>query len=676
MQADCQHVLHAFGSQVIIPSDIHMHQQLRPKHAICPALWEMLPLLACSTGSLQAAIHLVATVGPMLHKLLASQPNQTVLTAVPSRVTGSNFSASRSQQEYKQIHQVATQLQAVLVQLLCSIPLSPDPLRNILLNMPSPHSSSPLPRKSPAAATLVSMLALQCGVNHHLHAPAQQALASIALDGNDQLSAALLLLLKHSGTAMTLVAAISSQLLTVPATSIERLCTEGGPVIAVLELCSTLCSCVPEGSEPSVASVADAGWDAAIHVLHAFVHDLRGRGGRSHSQLYPREVDAVLTVVLRTISVLWVTHKHFPVTQHMSADESSKKLGFLESFLAIRVLRQRPATDLLEVWEAGLEAVTGDFPSAVQWPSDVRDTAAQVAGVADVPETVKDHLTRLLGPAAPDCVGRVHASNALEATAQRSIIDLTTPTKLCGDVPTLAPVLRTPEKKLGGSAKDISRSPLLATWQRAHARREEGLQPSSQMEAGMQGSKARGVQPLSFPRVGGPGPTAMAMSTAKESRVPMAKLYERAGLKPPPAPRRAAADAAEARAAGHTHPAAQTASAPTNNDKATSSVAVAPSRQPSGALPASVSRASKQKRPRLRDIVNGVDGSASDGSDEENMFLHKRKKAYERPLPISHGAVSRTGQSGVLCSSRPNALCLVIAAMFGVYEVCQYAAGM
>lgn len=635
-----------------------MPQHLRPSHAVCPALWELLPHLAASPWGLQACLRLAATVAAGLQAALVARPPHTVLTARPSRVSGGNFTAARSRQEYTQGHQLAAQLQAAVQKLLGSISLSPEPLRRLLLGPVLPTT----PGDMPPAAALADLLAMQCGANDALRSAAQQALCSIApADSSQQLSDALTLLLKHPSTAAAIENAVPAHMQAIAGATVQQLCSSGSPAIASLELCAALCSAGADLQSGQLDSTADCGWETALRFLRMCVRDLRTAGGVSHGQLYPREVDAVLTATIRTISVLWVTHKHVHVTADSVPEEVQAALTFLEPFLAVRVARPRTSADLQEVWEAGLMAVTGDLPAPVPWGSAVNAAAVQVVEAEGVPDAVKEHLSRLLGPAAPDCVARVRVADAIRDLPRKNIIDLTTPTKSpASQARPLASALRTPENKGGSSGKGLSNSPLLSAWQRAQARLEQaGGAGPVHAEVGVAPIKAQGIQPLTFSRTGGPPQASATASVPKQAHVPVATLYERAGLKQP-APRRAAAAAAEARAVCHTHPPATTAEVHGSNGTGVLSAAAA-ARQSTHALPPAAAtrvapkvapKAAAQKRPRLRDIVNGVVPSDSDedkekGLDEEDMPLYKRRKPREQPPPISHGGISRSAASSV-----------------------------
>lgn len=637
-------MLYACNNPIAVPAELQMLAHPRPSHAVCPALWELLPLLAATSWGTQAGLRLAAAAAPALHTTLAARPSHTVLTVVPSRVSGGNFAAARSRQEYTQGHQLAAQLQAALLQLLGGILMSPEPLRALLLS-PGPPASAD---DAPAAAALTDLLALQCSMNSALRDAAHQALCSVgAADSGQPLSASLTLLLQSPHTATALIEAVSSQLQGTCGATVQQLCSAAAPAIATLELCAALCSAGAEAREPQLAGVADTGWDTALHMLATCVNDLRAAGGASYGTLYPRELDAVLTAAVRTLAVLWVAHKHVAVTEDSTPGEAQAGLAFLEPFLAVRTVRPRITADLAEVWEAGLMAVTGELPAPAPWGGEVEAAAVQVVQAEGVAEAVKDHLSHLLGSAAPDRVAQVRVTNAIKDLPRKNIIDLTTPTKPpTAGGRTLAAALRTPERKAGSNSKGVSTSPLLSAWQRAQARMEKApAVEHPQAEVGVVPIKAQGVQPLAFSRTGGAQHAKDAAPAPKQTRVPVATLYERAGLKQPPAPRRAAAAAAEARAGVHTHPPAAAGVAAVSRGPAAGSL-VAPARPPRSVVPAAASK--QQRRPRLRDIVNGTvdsdsDGDKAKGSDEEDMPLYKRRKPRERPPPpISHGGVSRT----------------------------------
>lgn len=638
MQTDAQHVLEACSMPITIPPELQLPHRPQPSHAVCPALWELIPLLPAGTWGLQACLRLAAAVAPGLHAAATARHSRTALTAVPSSVSGSEFAAARSRQEYTQGHQLAGQLLTALGHLLGGISGAPDSLRNLLCSPPPSVGT----HERVSADALAHLLSLLWCSNDALRSAAQNALCSVAAaDGGSQLPDALLLLLKHRHTAAVLFTTSSEQLQAIAVATVQQLCNAGGPAIAVLEFTAALLSAAADAPAPGGAEVADIAWESAVRLLRACVGDLHAAEGTSHGRLYPREMDAVLTAILRGLSVAWVTHKYTLATPESLTTDQHDRLGFLDPFLAVATARPRMSADLREVWEAGLMAITGDIPEPAPWGGVVEAAAVKVVGAAEVSQAIKEHVSRLLGPAAPDCVAQVQVKSAIKDLPSKSIIDLTTPTKPSSGQGQQRSAVRTPERKGSVSGKALSNSPLLSAWKKAQARLDQGLDSQKQgAEVGVEPIKAHGLQTLKFNRAGGAQPVAPTADGPKQARVPVSTLYERAGLRQPP-PRTAAAAAAEARAAHARAPAGSGAGVPTVALVASK----ARSTKPSAAALA------KQKRPRLRDIVNGVAGSDSDEdkarcSDEEDVPLFKRRKARERPPAISHGGVSRSGSSG------------------------------
>jgi hypothetical protein len=629
VQVDLQTILAEEKGRAVIPAEqLRRATRGTSQAAVCPAAWRLLLQLPPNAWGMTAILQLAASISQCEEEdarkevVLGFHPSNygTFSAMWPSKLTPvrrvqqppavSHEHASEGLQSLLfdlQPLQLLEALSALLCEALEQLKHSSSALLQLLL---SPQQTGPL---NDDAITCLTTLLVSPRLQFNTMAEAVVGRLSPTSDFEEApaeaLQAGLSALVRGSCSHVMLEALL--QLLQDAGELVKRSAGIGtwqqlamhqnGSLEALLVFQAKLLSCLTiqpgpdQTAEPAdkiLSPLADQTWSLSSDILSAAtsqngcdpVHQLHG------------PAEALLIAAIRAMAVTWVTHQSSVL--ELPSAELAKKLDFLGPLLSVPGALAHMThmhSSLMEVWCSAVMAVTDALPSPVPWTESVQEQAVALLSQNSVPGFVKNHISRLLGPAAPGNLFRLQPGRALSELPRRAqrIIDLTTPEPARSPVKpqdsgVLPGVVTPPSKR--PKPLSLPESPLLQAWERATSQ-----SPATKAQSTEHHTEARSARGISI---------SSSAPMPKHSSAASSALVPRLTSKPAICPSTMAnLEAALIRKAG-----------PKRMSK------------PSSAPP---------KKKRLRDIVDGNGQSSDDEKalDDDEFFMPlRRSKPPYRPF--------------------------------------------